>query len=85
MDLKFDFPDKNSKGYLRRQHKIQEIVASGEGDPEIFSKMVDLLLEYVVEPSDRDEARELLWDMSEVEYNDAMAALQERASVPKNK
>lgn len=83
--LKFEFPEKNSKGYLRRQHKIQELTAGGETDSQIFAKMVNLLLEFAVEPEDRDEARELIWDMSEEEYDAAMAAIQEGSEVPKNK
>ena len=85
MELKFEFPGKDAPGYLRRQHKIQEVVAGGEGDPKIFEKMVELLLEYVVEPEDREEARKLLWDMSEADYDEAMASIKEGASVPKNK
>ena len=83
--LKFEFPDKDSKGYLRRQHKIQEIAAGGEDDGRIFFRMVDLLLEFAVEPEDRNEARELIWDMSEEEYDEAMSAIQEGSEVPKNK
>lgn len=85
MELKFEFPGKDAPGYLRRQHKIQEVVAGADGDPAIFEKMVELLLEYVIAPEDRDKARNLLWDMSEEEYNESMAAIQESASVPKNK
>ena len=83
--LKFEFPDKDSKGYLRRQHKIQELTAGGENDAAIFARMVDLLLEFAVEPEDRDEAKELIWDMSEEEYDEAMYAIQEGSEVPKNK
>jgi hypothetical protein len=81
--LKFEFPDKNSKGYLRRQHKIQELAQGDEKD--VFPRMVELLLEFAAEPKDRDKARELIWDMSEDEYDAAMAAIQEGSEVPKNK
>jgi hypothetical protein len=85
MELKFKFPDADAPGYLRRQHKIQQIINGTEGDPQIFEKMVDLLLEFVVKPEDEDKAREMIWELSEKEYSEAMAGIQEASSVPKNK
>jgi hypothetical protein len=83
--LKFEFPDRGSRGYLRRQHKVEVQTASDEDDGQVFARMVEILLEFAVEPEDRDEARELIWDMSQEEYDVAMAAILEGSEVPKNK
>jgi hypothetical protein len=72
--LVLKIPAKGDPGYLRRQRDsaaIAQEMADGRFNPEAWSKYVDYLLRFVSEPADREKARELLWDISEDEF-DAM-------------
>jgi hypothetical protein len=76
--LKVAIPDKKAKGFLRRQEqalRFQEIVKSGEISSKSFSEMIDFLVGFVTEPADRKEARELLVDLSQEEYETIFESL----------
>lgn len=68
--IRFEPPGIDEPGYLRRQRKLLELSHKFENktDPEALDAMIDLLLPYVKEPENRDEAREALWDASEAQF-----------------
>lgn len=71
----FTPPSRSTPGYLRRTRQalaFNRAFQSGEMTPELLDNMVEFLLDYVTKP-DRDEARELLFDASEEQF-DAMLA-----------
>lgn len=70
-ELVFTPPDENTPGYLRRQREALKFMQLLKGDPtvETIDGMVDFLVEYVTEPTDREQAREALWDASEAQFN----------------
>lgn len=79
--LVFQIPNPDSPGYLRRvqrglafQEKYKEemnapLTASN------FEKVVDFLVQYVIEPASEAEAREALWNASEEQVKEFYAAL----------
>jgi hypothetical protein len=79
-------PGPEAPGFLRRQraimrfqHGLREIKRNDKNtdycpDPHLIDDLVDFLLPSVVEPADRTVARELLLDLSQVEYEDVLAA-----------
>jgi hypothetical protein len=81
-DLVIDVPKSNEKGFLRRQnqlikfmHAFESADRTGTFQPDMIENMVEFLLSFVSVPEDREEARELLWELSEDEYMYVMAAI----------
>ena len=73
-ELVIRLPDKDTPGYLRRLIQadgFREKMREADNRPEFYEALVEFLLTYVLEPADRDEARELLMDASKEQY-DAM-------------
>ena len=70
-ELVFSPPSRKTAGFLRRTQKALEFQAEMRADPrpETIDKMVEFLLPYVVEPKDRNEAREALFDATEEQFN----------------
>ena len=78
VDLVFNPPDEKAPGFLRRQRKALTFVKAFNVDnptPEMIDDMVEFLLDYVTEPADRDEARDLLWDASQEQIMSLMQAV----------
>ena len=83
MGLKARIPDAKAPGYLRRERMRLEFVSIGEDvkkagekitdNPKLLLKWQDAqlnwLLEYIIEPKDRDKARQALLDASEDEIS----------------
>ena len=76
-------PDKNAPGFLKRQHqlvqfmhKLEEADRLKKFDPDMISDMVDFLAELVVEPKDPEKAKEILWNLSQVQYMEIMEQIQ---------
>lgn len=76
-------PDKNAPGFLKRQHtlvqfmhKLDQAERSKIFDPDLFSDMVEFLADFVVEPKDREKAKDVLWSLSEVQYLEIMEKVQ---------
>ena len=73
--MKFAIPSPQTPGYLRRISASKELQKSREkSDPDAndITFMCDFLLPYIVEPADREEARNALLDASEEEYKELM-------------
>lgn len=76
--ITFQPPDKKQRGYLRRQKKamqFQRELAKPNPEPEALDLMVEFLADYVTEPAERDAAIAAIWEASEEQWNDMMAAL----------
>jgi tRNA A37 threonylcarbamoyladenosine dehydratase len=67
----FSPPGRSEPGFLRRTQKALAFQVEMKNDPrpETIDKLVDFLLTYVVEPKDRVEAREALYDATEEQFN----------------
>ena len=77
-DIRIDPPGKDSPGYLRRARRalgFQDAISEGDITVQILDNLIEFILDYVVEPTDRDEARELLLDASENDYNTILAGI----------
>ena len=77
MLIKFQKPDRDAPGFLRRQRGVLEMRQRMTGDltPDSVDALVEFLLPYVLEPADRDQAREALWDASQEQFDDMLQAL----------
>ena len=85
-DLVFTPPDENTPGFLRRQREALEFmqVLKGDPSPEAIDGMVSFLVEFVTEPVDKKEATEALWDASEAQFNELLAAVLGKAEDAEN-
>ncbi len=75
-------PKADEPGYLRFLRRMGEFAramrkAEEDFGPEIADAIVEFLLGLVVEPKDKDEAREILWDLSRKEFEEIMQGLME--------
>lgn len=78
MDIKIALPGKDKPGYLRRQRKALQFSQAFEAkqvSPELLDGLVEFLVDFVVEPADRDQAKELLWDASEEQFTEVLNAI----------
>ena len=78
VDLVFNPPDAQAPGFLKRQKKALKFMRAFNVDnptPEMIDQMVEFLLDYVTEPVERDEARDLLWDASQDQIMTLMRAI----------
>lgn len=84
--LVIKIPEKTAPGFLRRQKRAAEFGAAFQSeklDPQAWDKLVEFLLDFVVDPTDRNAARELLWDAPQEQIDAALAAIRgDSAEVP---
>lgn len=76
--LKFEAPTRQSRGFLKRARQamvFQTAVKDNDLTPKILDGMVDFLSDYIIEPSDRDEAKGLLWDASQDDFEKMLSAV----------
>ena len=75
--LVFKPPGKDEPGFLRRSREAVRFSTLIRKDPsvEAIDSMVEFLSQYIIEPQDREEAKELLWDASENQFMDMLAAM----------
>ena len=57
-------------------------LAAMEGVVNAIDSMIEFVLDYIVEPTDRDEARTLLLDLNEDQYDEILAQIRAGTSVP---
>ena len=75
--LVFESPTSKTPGYLRRAKAGLEFkmkLAQGIS-PAVIDEIVNFLLDYITEPVNREEAKEMLYDVSEEKYNEMIDAL----------
>lgn len=84
MDIVFKAPGKDEPGFLRRQRQAIEFSEKLTNKPttKTIDAMVDFLLVYVVEPTDRKDAREALLDASEAQFGELLGVLAGGAENP---
>jgi len=86
-------PGKDTPGFLRRQHKATMFIRKlktikEDPDETVVVDMIGFLLPFITKPKDREEATEIMWDMSEVQFTQLMEGVaglseeQEEESVP---
>ena len=82
-DLEIDVPGRNEPGFLRRQdtlikfmHKFDSMQADKTYDPDLVGSMVDFIVQFVSVPENVEEAKEVLWELTEAQFEYVMAALQ---------
>lgn len=74
----FEPPDEDAPGFLRRMKqalRFQQLMRDGGYTPDDVDQIVDFLLDYVTQPTDRKEARALVWDASQKQFFDMLAAM----------
>jgi len=74
--IKIELPTRETKGYWRRVKRASALrVNMTKGmTPELCDEVINFLLPFVVEPEDREEAREVLLDASQTEFEKMMQA-----------
>ena len=76
--LVIEAPGRKSPGFLRRMRQATHIMAALKADsftPELMDELVAFITPYIVEPSDRAEAAEALWQASQEQIEEAMRAV----------
>jgi len=76
--LVFEAPTRQTPGYPRRMRRALELreQLQAEPGPELVDTIIEFLLPYVTEPADREAAIEALWDASEAQFEEMLAAVQ---------
>lgn len=74
--IKIELPTRETKGYWRRVKRASALrVSMVQGmSPELCDEVINFLLPFVIEPIDREEAREILLDASQDEFEKMMQA-----------
>jgi hypothetical protein len=82
-ELVFEIPDEKTPGYLRRvmaASKFGEMMRNSEIGAEYYENLITFLLGFIVEPVDRNEAREALLDASQEKYMELLEAVNGQAN-----
>jgi hypothetical protein len=69
-------PDKNTPGFARRLYRaaqFQERVKSEGFTPDLVSGMIEFMADYI--EGDKEQAKEYLWDCTEVQFNELLGAV----------
>lgn len=90
MRLVIKVPDKNHSGWLKRLRRVstfqvQHAELMKELDPVKMLSYIDSLVEFIldyVESPEREEAKLLLEDASESEFQDILSSIMEQSTVP---
>lgn len=76
--IKIELPTKDSPGFLRRAKRSIELMQKAsdpQNNPTIIDELIEFILDFVVEPADRNEAREQLLDATEEQFNEIVAQI----------
>jgi len=76
--IRIEIPSRDTPGFLRRAKKSIELMqkaADPQSNPNIIDDLIEFILGYVIEPADRDEAREQLLDASEAQLGEIIAQI----------
>ena len=71
-------PDAKAPGFLRRQRRaleFKEQIDAGQFSVALLDDIIAFLLDYVVEPTDRNAARDLLLDASQDDFAAFLASV----------
>ena len=78
MSVKFQAPDSTTPGFLKRMKRalsFSEQIQAGKLSAEMIDGLVDFLADFVIEPTDRNEAKLLLLDASQEQFEGMLAAV----------
>lgn len=78
VQLVIEAPGRKSPGFLKRMRQathIQAALKASQLTAEVMDELVAFLLPYVVEPADRQEATDLLWEASQEQIEEAMRGI----------
>lgn len=78
MQVVFEPPTKDSPGFLRRMKQalaFQDAINSKKLTEKTLDDMVGFLSAYVKVPENREEARNLLYDASEAQFNEMLQSI----------
>ena len=80
-EITFRPPGPDAPGYLRRQRQALEFAEAIKANPSpaLIDRLVEMLLPFVIEPQDRQAARDALLDASETQFLDLLRVMQGRA------
>lgn len=79
----FEVPDPDAPGFVRRQWETARHIANlNTPSAGNFDAALDHILQFVVEPEDRNEAREVLLDMNRTEWFKLLNALAQESENP---
>ncbi len=81
----FQVPGKDAPGFLRRLKRSTELfqaVNVPDPAPDAWDKYVEFLADFVIEPADRAEALEALWEASEEQLDALLAQIRGRRAEP---
>lgn len=74
----FQPPSAKQRGYLKQQRKnlvFQRELAKPNPEPETLDALVEYLAQYVIEPATREAAVDAIWEASQEQWFEMMAAL----------
>ena len=77
LQLVFAIPGSDEPGFIRRQRTAMQLTGAFKagGGVQAMDDMINFLLTFVAEPQDREQARELLYDLSRDDYNGLLQAV----------
>ena len=81
--LRIEVPSRSTPGFLRREKRHQSIMARLNGetpDPGAIDELCEFVADMTVEPVDRNEAIELILDLSMEDYYQIMKQIGEAQS-----
>ena len=71
-ELTIKLPDAQTPGYLRRLMQAEKYIKAIKSGEANYNELIEYLLIFVIEPEDRDEAREVLLDANYDQYIDVL-------------
>jgi len=85
VELTFSLPDENTPGFLKRQRQLMDVQANitANPGPDAIDGLVDFILPFVVTPSDLEDARDLLLDLSQAALTDILEKITSSQTSPK--
>lgn len=78
MSVKFQAPDVTTPGFLKRMKRalsFSEQIQAGKLSADMIDGLVDFLADFVIEPKDRQEVKDLLLDASQEQFEQMLAAV----------
>lgn len=78
MSVKFQAPDSTTPGFLKRMKRalaFSEQIQAGKLSADMIDGLVEFLVDFVIEPTNRDEAKDLLLDASQEQFESMLAAV----------
>jgi hypothetical protein len=84
-EIVFSFPDANTPGYLKRQRAAVALQNELSEGPTVdtVDRLVEFIMQFVKEPSDKKKALEAVWDLPEARFKEVLEKITETQADPK--